>query len=62
MKTGLAVRIFGILLFVVLVFAIVCDALTKRGNPLFFAQIPGDHRVDGLDEGFAFVMNRTPSK
>lgn len=38
------------------------DALAKRGSPIFFAQIPGDHRVDGLDEGFAFVMNRTPAK
>ncbi len=34
------------------------DALNKRGNPVLFAQIPGDHQVDGLDEGFAFVLNR----
>ena len=34
------------------------DALAAHGNPLLFALLPGDHHVDGLDEGFAFVLNR----
>ena len=38
------------------------DALAARGNPLLFAQIPGDHQVDSLDEGFAFVLNRVSAK
>jgi len=38
------------------------DALSIRGNPMLFAQIPGDHQVDGLDEGFAFVLNRLAIK
>jgi len=38
------------------------DALAKRGNPMLFAQLPGDHQVDGLDEGFAFVLNRLSLK
>jgi hypothetical protein len=28
------------------------------GNPLLFALLPEDHHVDGLDEGFAFGLNR----
>ncbi len=35
------------------------DALGQRGNPLLFATIPGDHAVDDLSAGFAFVLNRT---
>lgn len=38
------------------------DVLSVRGNPMLFAQIPGDHQVDGLDEGFAFVLNRLANK
>ncbi len=35
------------------------DALSQRGNPLLFATIPGDHAVDDLSAGFAFVLNRS---
>ncbi len=35
------------------------DALAQRGNPVLFASIPGDHAVDDLSAGFAFVLNRT---
>lgn len=38
------------------------DALSIRGNPMLFAEIPGNHQVDGLDEGFAFVLNRLAIK
>lgn len=38
------------------------DALSLRGNPMLFAEIPGNHQVDGLDEGFAFVLNRLAIK
>jgi pimeloyl-ACP methyl ester carboxylesterase len=34
------------------------DALAQRGNPLLFATIPGDHAVDDLSAGLAFVLNR----
>ncbi len=35
------------------------DALMQRGNPLLSATIPGDHAVEDLSSGFAFVLNRT---
>lgn len=38
------------------------DALAQRGNPLLFATIPGDHAVDDLGAGFAFVLNRTEKR
>ncbi len=34
------------------------DALALRGNPMLYVVIPGDHRLESLDEGFAFVLNR----
>ncbi len=34
------------------------DALAVRGNPLMYVVVPGDHHLDSLDEGFAFVLNR----
>jgi acetyl esterase/lipase len=34
------------------------EAIAKRGNPMLFEQIPGDHQVDSLNEGFEFVLNR----
>lgn len=37
------------------------DALAARGQPLFYTVIPGDHKVEGLDEGLAFVLNRAGS-
>jgi pimeloyl-ACP methyl ester carboxylesterase len=34
------------------------DLLAQRGNPMLFATVPGNHAVDDVSAGFAFVLNR----
>ncbi len=38
------------------------EALAQRGNPLLVATIPGDHAVEDLSAGFAFVLNRAEKR
>lgn len=38
------------------------DALALRGNPMLYVVIPGDQRLESLDEGFAFVLNRLEAR